>query len=122
VVAVDVVEGAVDVEIQLPGIAPGPDVIIMVIVADAGMASPPGNDHHWSPTDCWGCLGSDRRDGDGVTNDHHAGCCRIWGTIDDDRAREYRGRSSQSSNPQAILTLVIIGENHHASDTAFACS
>jgi hypothetical protein len=52
VVAVDVVEGAVDVEIQLPSIAPGPDVTIMVIVADAGMASPPGNDHHWSPTDC----------------------------------------------------------------------
>jgi hypothetical protein len=39
---VDVVDGAIDVEIQLPGIAPGPEVIIVVIVVDAGMAIPLG--------------------------------------------------------------------------------
>jgi hypothetical protein len=37
-----VVDDAVDGEIQLPGIAPGPEVIIVVIVVDARMALPLG--------------------------------------------------------------------------------
>jgi hypothetical protein len=37
-----VVDDAVDGEIQLPGIAPGPEVIIVVIVVDARIALPLG--------------------------------------------------------------------------------